>query len=51
MEDKTKEIREKAANLLTEGKVKVVIGYGEGSDPERPRAVFITKPEDVDKLV
>lgn len=49
--DITKELREKAAELLNEGKVKVVVGYGEGNSPERPRAVFITKPEDVGRLV
>ena len=49
--DIIKDLREKAAELLKENKVKVVIGYGNGSTPERPRAVFITKPEDADKLI
>ncbi|MGR3317475.1 MAG: 4Fe-4S dicluster domain-containing protein [Candidatus Anammoxibacter sp.] len=49
--DKVKEIRETAEKLLREKKVDVVIGYGEGSLPNRPRAIFITKPEDANKLV
>ncbi len=49
--DIEKELREKAAELLTSGKVKAVVGYGAGSAPDRPRAVFVTKPEDVEKLV
>ena len=49
--DIEKGIRDKASELLTEKNVDVVIGYGEGSIPNRPRAVFITKPEDVNKLI
>lgn len=49
--DKVKELREKASELLRDKKVDVVIGYGEGSASDRTRAVFITKPEDVDKLI
>ena len=49
--DITKELQEKAATLLKENKVKVIVGYGKGNSPERPRAVFITKPEDVERLV
>ena len=44
------ELRKKAEELLKNGTVKVVFGYGEGSVPERTRPVFITKPEDVNKL-
>ena len=47
MQDK---IRQKAKELLSSGAVKVVIGYGEGSE-KRVRAVFIQKPEDADKLI
>ena len=39
------ELRETCRRLLAEGKVKVVIGYGKRGP------VFITKPEDVEKLV
>lgn len=49
--DIVKELREKAAGLLRDKKVDVVIGYGEGSVPDRPRAIFITKPEETDKLI
>ena len=49
--DRVKELRETAEKLLRDKKVDVVIGYGEGSVPNRPRTVFITKPEDADKLV
>ncbi len=47
MQDK---IRQKAKELLSSGAVKMVIGYGEGSD-KRVRALFIQKPEDADKLI
>ncbi|MFQ5965873.1 MAG: 4Fe-4S dicluster domain-containing protein [Candidatus Scalinduaceae bacterium] len=40
----------KAEELLRSNTVNVIYGYGEGSTPERTRPVFITKPEDVNKL-
>lgn len=43
-------IRQKAKELLSSGAVKVVIGYGEGSE-NRVRAVFIRKPEEADRLI
>jgi coenzyme F420-reducing hydrogenase delta subunit/ferredoxin len=39
------ELRAAARRLLTEGRVQVVIGYGERGP------IFVTKPEDADKLV
>ena len=47
MQDK---IRQKAKELLSSGAVKVVIGYGEGSE-KRVRAVFIQKPEEAEGLI
>lgn len=49
--NKTEEIRTTAAGLLREKRVDVIIGYGNGSAPNRPKPVFITRPEDVDKLI
>ncbi|MGR3309769.1 MAG: coenzyme F420 hydrogenase/dehydrogenase beta subunit N-terminal domain-containing protein, partial [Candidatus Brocadiales bacterium] len=43
-------LRKKAEELLRSKTVDVIYGYGEGSTPERTRPVFITKPEDVNKL-
>ena len=43
-------LRKKAEELLRSKTVDVVYGYGEGSVPERTRPVFITKPEDANKL-
>jgi ferredoxin len=47
MQDK---IRQKAKELLSSGAVKVVIGYGQGSE-NRVRAIFIQRPEDADRLI
>lgn len=45
------ELRQKCQTLLAEGKVNVVIGYGQ-DDPSLPaHPVFITRPEDVERLV
>jgi formate dehydrogenase (coenzyme F420) beta subunit len=44
-----KELQELARKLLSDGSVKVVIGYEEGSRGVRP--AFITDPEQADKLV
>lgn len=48
MVDKLKEI---ARSLLTEGKVDVILAYGEGSLPFRSIPIFIEKPEDVERMV
>ena len=44
------ELRTKARQLLTDGAVKIVIGYGEGTNG-RVHPVFIQKPEACDKLI
>ena len=44
-------IREKARELLEAGEVKVVIGYGWNRKKTKTHPVFITKVEDVDKLI
>lgn len=43
-------LRKKAKELLDAGTVKVIIGYGEGT-AGRARAIFVTKPENTDKLI
>ncbi len=43
-------LRNKAHELLTSEQVKVIIGYGEGSE-QRTHAVFIQKPADVTQLI
>ena len=48
MQDK---IRNEAKKALESGEVKVVIGWGAGSVPFKTTPVFITKPDDVEKLV
>lgn len=45
------QIRDKARELLEAGDVDVVIGYAEGSDPQRTTPIFVRKPEDAEKLV
>lgn len=49
--NKTEELRTKVAGLLRDKRVDVIIGYGKGSAPNRPKPVFITRPEDADKLI
>lgn len=49
--DIEKELREKASAILRDKRADVVIGYGEGSTPDRPRAVFITEADDTDRLI
>ncbi len=39
-----------AKDLLESGEVNLIIGYTKGSNPQRMRPVFITKPEEVEKL-
>lgn len=43
--------RSRAKELLSSGTVKMVIGYGAGSTPDRRRPVFITSPDETDRLV
>jgi len=45
------QIQKRAAELLTQKQVAVVIGYEQGSEPSRVRPCFITKPEDAKRLV
>ena len=51
MENQINELHSKARELLASGEVKVVIGWAKSSMPERTRPVFITNPEDVERLV
>jgi len=44
-------IRKKAKELLESGAVKVVIGYGWNRAKTRTTPIFITKPEETDRLV
>ena len=44
-------LRKKAAELLSSGEVKVVIGYGWNRKKTRITPVFITRPEDAGRLV
>jgi len=44
-------LRTKARELLESGVVKVVIGYGAGSDPQRVRALFARTADQVGQLV
>ncbi|TCD47434.1 4Fe-4S dicluster domain-containing protein [Chlorobium sp. N1] len=43
--------RSQARELLAAGAVKMVVGYAEGTTPERRRPVFITEPEECSRLV
>lgn len=45
------ELRNKCRQLLTDGTVQVVIGYGQSGPDEPVVPVFITRAEDVDQLV
>ena len=45
------QLRKEAKRLLTEGEVAVVIGYGWNRRKTRVTPVFITNPDDADKLV
>jgi ferredoxin len=44
-------LRKKARELLESKAVQVVIGYGEGSVPDRARALFIRKPDQAAELI
>lgn len=50
-EDTAKKIQELAEEALKSGKAEVVIGFGEGTLPGRYVPVFVTRPEDVSRLV
>ncbi|MDT9547495.1 MAG: 4Fe-4S dicluster domain-containing protein [Chlorobium sp.] len=43
--------RSRAKELLGEGSVKMVIGYGVGTTATRRRPIFITSPDETDRLV
>jgi len=43
--------RTRAKELLAGGAVKMVIGYGKGTTGERRRPIFITSPDEVERLV
>ena len=45
------QLRQTCRRLLDEGKVNVIIGYGQDSADGPAHPVFVTKSEDVDKLV
>ena len=45
------QLRQTCRKLLEEGAVNVVIGYGQDKPSMMPHPVFITKPEDTDRLV
>ncbi|MCF8382389.1 MAG: 4Fe-4S dicluster domain-containing protein [Chlorobium sp.] len=42
--------RKRAAELLASGEVKIIIGYGAGSTPDRRRALFIRSADDASLL-
>ncbi|EAT58543.1 4Fe-4S dicluster domain-containing protein [Chlorobium ferrooxidans] len=43
--------RTRAKELLSAGEVKMVIGYGAGTTAERRRPIFITSPDETERLV
>jgi ferredoxin len=43
--------RTRAKELLSSGEVKMVIGYGAGTTSERRRPLFVSSPEETDRLV
>jgi formate dehydrogenase (coenzyme F420) beta subunit len=45
------ELRQTCRQLLADGAVQVVVGYGQSAPDGRVVPVFITRPEDVDQLV
>jgi formate dehydrogenase (coenzyme F420) beta subunit len=45
------QLRETCRQLLADGKVQVVIGYGQDAPDEPAYPVFVTRPEDVGQLV
>ncbi len=51
MEQIEKKIREKAAKLLKEEKVNLVIGFEKGTVPMKAHPCFLTKPEEAERLI
>ena len=51
MLEQQEQLRQTCRELLAEGKVNAVIGYGDGGPDQRTFPVFITKPEDAAQLV
>ena len=51
MQDVETKLKDAVKNLLSEGKVEVVVGYEVGSIPLRGRPCFVRTPEDADRLV
>ncbi len=51
MNNITAAIRDEARRILSDDKVDFVIGYAEGDTPIQAKPVFISRVEDVDKLV
>jgi len=51
MNDLINNIRETARQLLTDGKVDVVIGYEKGSLPLKATPCFVRTPQDVERLI
>ncbi len=47
----TEQIRAKARELLSEGRVQCVVGYEQGSDGLRARPAFVYAPQEVDRLL
>ena len=45
------ELKEKAKELLTNGTVKIIIGYAEGTTPNRTKPFVARSAEDADKLI
>jgi len=45
------QLKNRAKQLLQAGEVKMVVGYSQGTTPDRRRAEFITSADQVDKLV
>jgi len=48
---KIEDLKEEARKLLRDGKVKYIIGYATGSNGWTASPAFVSKPEDIDKLV
>ena len=47
----TESLRQAAAQALEEGKVGVVIGYGQDADSEFATPLFVRRPQDAERLV
>lgn len=51
MNEKTKQVQDKARELLASGEVEQVIGFRRGTEAYRSTPVFVTSADDVDKLI